>query len=269
MHSKKPGAIGRETSPLQSLGATEGPTTLPGSFDARPSLQQPQHNLGDKIGGAYRKHSKRTLQWKSSRAQKQAESFPTTIGIAPASKDRRSLSELPPLGQLALEERTRHKLQHVPPPTQLSQELSQLRAEIANLQKTVRQLARMSFSKQMAENNNNNSNKNNNNTHTTTNNTDNNNSDNNNDNDNNKNSQESSFSSLDLDNENPESSLSGSDRDRLSFDSFAHTVETGFSSSDQQGEASSLTTLGEQTMTIGFSLESLNQSNQKGMIRNG
>ena len=246
----------KKTIPLQNLGATGGPTTLPGSSDARSSLQLPQSNLGE--GAAYRKRSRNSLQEANFRAQKQAESFPTTIGIAPASKDRRSLSELPPLGQFAFEERTRHKLQQVPPPTQLSQELSQLRAAIATLQKTVRQLAGMSFSKQMAENNNNN---NNNIDHNTTNNTN-----NNNDNDNNKNGQESSLRSLDLDNENPESSLSGSDLDRLSFDSFAHTVETGFSSSDQQGEASSLTTLGKQTMTIGFSLGSLTQNNQKGMI---
>ena len=58
--------------------------------------------------------------------------------------------------------------------------------------------------------------------------------------------------------------LVASDLDRLSFDSFAHTVETGFSSSDQQGEASNLTTLGEHTMTIGFSLGSLNQQQPKG-----
>ena len=79
----------------------------------------------------------------------------------------------------------------------------------------------MSFSKQMADSNNNN-----NLDHNTTNNT-NNNNDNNSDNDNNKNGQESSLRSLNLDNENPESSLSDSDLDRLSFDSFAHTVETG------------------------------------------
>ena len=191
----------KKTIPLQSLGATGGPTTLPGSSDARSSLQLPQSNLGE--GAAYRKRSKKSLQEASFRAQKQAESFPTTIGIAPASKGRRSLSEQPPLRHFVFEERTRHKLQHVPPPTQLSQELSQLRAEIASLQKTVRQLAEMSFSMQMADNNNNN-----NIDHNTTNNT-NNKNDNNNDNDNNKNGQESSLRSLDLDNENPESSLSG------------------------------------------------------------
>ena len=168
------------------------------------------------------------------------------------------------LRQLAFEERTRQKLQHVPPPTQLCHQLSQLRAEIATLQKIVRQLAGQNFSKQMAENTTNN---NNNIDHNTTKNNTNNNN-NNNDNDNNKNSQESSLRSLDLDNANPESSPSGSeqDLDRLSFDSFAPTVKSGFSSSDQQGEASSLTNLGEQMMTIGFSLGSLTQTNQKGIM---
>ena len=104
----------------------------------------------------------------------------------------------------------------------------------------------------------------------------NNNNDDNNDNDNNTTSQESSLQSLDqskgsqesglnsfdLDNENPESSF-GSDLDRLSLDSFAPDGETGFSSSDHQCEASSLTTLGK-TMTIGFSLGSLTQENQEG-----
>ena len=108
----------RETSPLQSLGATEGPTTLPGSFDARSSLQLPQDNLGR--GAACRnKRSKKSLQEAGFRAQKQAESFPDLDGTAPASKERRSLSEQPPLRHFAFEERTRQKLQHVPPPTQL------------------------------------------------------------------------------------------------------------------------------------------------------
>ena len=72
------------------------------------------------------------------------------------------------------------------------------------------------------------------------------------------------MNSFDLDNENPESSF-GSDLDRLSLESVATTGETGFSSSDHHGEASSLTTLGE-TMTIGFSLGSLTQNNQEGTI---
>ena len=258
----------RETIPLQCLGAPGGPKNLPGSSEAPPSLQLPQDNIG--MRAAYRKRSQKSLRDASFRAQKQAESFPNLDGIAPASR-RRSLSELPPLGHFALEEQTRQKLQHVPPPTQLEQlDLAQLRAEVAHLQKIVQQLAGQSFSKQKATNNNNNNIDN-----STTNN---NNTNDNNDNDNNTNSPESSLQSLDhskesresglnsfdLDNENPESSF-GSDLERLSLDSFAQDGETGFSSSDHQGEASSLTTLGE-TMTIGFSLGNLTQRNQKGMI---
>ena len=71
------------------------------------------------------------------------------------------------------------------------------------------------------------------------------------------------MTSFDLDNDNPESSF-GSDLDRLSLDSFAQDGETGFSSSDHHCEAPSLT-IGK-TMTIGFSLGSLNQRNQEGMI---
>ena len=125
-------------------------------------------------------------------------------------------------------------------------------------------------------NNNNNNNKHQHRHHNTNNNNNNNNNDDNNDNDNNTNqqesslqsldqnkaSQESSLNSFDLDNENPESSF-GSDLDRSSLDSFAQDGETGFSSSDHQGEAPSLTNLGT-TMTIGFSLGSLTQNNQEG-----
>ena len=258
----------RETIPLQSLGAPGGPKNLPGSSEAPPSLQLPQNNIG--MRAAYRKRSQKSLQDAGFRAQKQAESFPDVDGIAPASK-RRSLSEQPLLGHFALEERTRHKLQHVPPPQLEQLDLVQLRAEIAHLQKIVQQLAGQSFSKKKADNNN--TNNNNNNDHNTANNTNNNNnthnndSDDNNDNDNDKNSRESSLNSLDLDNENPESSASGSeqDLDRLSLESFATAGETGFSSTDHHGEASSLTILGE-TMTIGFSLGSFTQRNQQGMI---
>ena len=135
----------------------------------------------------------------------------------------------------------------------------------------MRQLAGQSFSKTMADHNNNNDNN-------TNNNNNNNNNDDNNDNDNNTNQQESSLQSLDqnevsqesglnsfdLDNDNPESSF-GSDLERLSLGSFASIGETGFSSPDHHGEASSLTTLGT-TMTIGFSLGSLTQNNQEGMV---
>ena len=230
-----------------------GSIKIPDASDARSRLQLQHNNLGR--GAAYRKRSRNSLQEASFRPQKLAVSFPDLDGIAPASKDRRSLSELPPPGHFALEEQTRHKLQHVPPPTQLVQlDLVQLRAEIACLKEIVQELARQTFSKHKADDNNNNNNNNNNTDHNTTNNP-NNNNDNNNDNDSSTTSRESSFSSLDLDNENTESSF-GSDLDRLSFDSFAHDGETGFSSSDHHGEASSLTTLGE-TMTMGFSLGSL------------
>ena len=131
-------------------------------------------------------------------------------------------------------------------------------------------------------------NKNNNIDTNNTNNNNNNNNDDNNDNDNNTNSQrsslqsldqnkesqESSLNSFDLDNDNPESDLSGSDLDESSLGSFTSemgSVESSFSSQDQQEAACSLDkhhlgTLGHQMMTIGFSLGSLNQNNQKGMI---
>ena len=210
--------------------------------------------------------------------------FQHHLGLLPPCKKERSLSERPLLEHLALGEQTGQLPEHVPPSPQLEQldlvsawacshELSQLRAEIATLQETVRHLAGQSFSKKKAENNNNNIDNN-----TANNNNNNNNDDDNNDNDNNTNSQESSLQSLDhskasqesglnsfdLDNDNPESSF-GSDLERLSLDSFATIGETGFSSSDHLGEASSLTNLGK-TMTIGFSLGSLTQNNQEGMM---
>ena len=131
---------------MQCLGASETPTTLPGVLDARPSLHQPQHNLG---GGACRvgKPSIGSLQMKSSKAQKQAVSFPVLDRIAPAFKGkslRRSLSELTLPQHLALEEKTRQKLlQHDLPPTQLSHVVAQLRAELCILQHAVRQLAEL------------------------------------------------------------------------------------------------------------------------------
>ena len=70
------------------------------------------------------------------------------------------------------------------------------------------------------------------------------------------------MNSFDLDSENPESSF-GSDLDRESLDSFASIGETGFSSPDHHGEASSLPNLGK-TMAIGFSLGSLTQDSQEG-----
>ena len=190
-----------------------------------------------------------------------------------------SLSEPTPLGQLALEEGTRQKLQEqVPPPTQLWQFMLQLRNEIAKLHQVVGNLAGLldsqlrnhsldaELSKEKGEpttnnknnnNNNNNSEGNNNNNTTNTNNnntTNNNNNDNNDDNDNNKNSRESSLRSLDLDSENPESNLSGSEPD---LDASSLGIESGLSSSDQQ--AWSLDNLGSPTLTVESSLRSLDQ----------
>ena len=81
---------------------------------------------------------------KSSRAQKQAVSFPDLDRIAPAyNLRRRSLSE-PTLPQhFALEERTRQLQKNDPPPTQLSHVVAQLRAELCTLQHVVRQLAEL------------------------------------------------------------------------------------------------------------------------------
>ena len=91
------------------------------------------------------KHSIESLQKASFKAQKQAESFPIHLGIAPASKGKsltRSLSEPTPLRHLAFEESTRQQLQQqVPPPTQLWHVVSQLKAELCTLQNVVRQLA--------------------------------------------------------------------------------------------------------------------------------
>ena len=135
----------RETSPLQSLGAPATPTNLPGRGDARSSLQLAQHNLGHRRPGvAYRvsKHSRGSLQRMSSRAQKQAVSFPDLDRIAPASENR-SLSEQTPLKHFASEERTRQLLKEAPPTTQLRHVVAQLRAELCALQHVVQQLAEL------------------------------------------------------------------------------------------------------------------------------
>ena len=85
----------RETSLMQSLGASDTPKNSPGVVDARSSLHLPQDNLGDnKPGVACRvdKHSRGSLQKASFQAQELAES---SYG-APAWKGhmglRRSLS---------------------------------------------------------------------------------------------------------------------------------------------------------------------------------
>ena len=258
---------------MQSLGASETPTILPGVLDARSSLHQPHNNLGNnKPGVACRvdKHSRGSLQKASFQAQELAESFPVLDRTATASKGKsltRSLSETTLPQHLALEESTRQLQQQVPPPTQLWHVVSQLRAEIVNLQLVVRHLAELTFSKvpptlgaELGEeevvHNKTNNNNNNNNT--------------NNDNDHNKNIQESGLGSLDLDDDNPESSLSGSeqDLDESSLESFVSEVESSLGSSDQHDEDLSLDNLGHQTMTIESSLGSLDQedSDQEGMI---
>ena len=264
----------RETIPVQSLGASGRAKSSPSTVDAHSSLHLQDNNLGRMRAACLDMRSHKSLQ-KASLAQKQVESFPTTIGIAPTLKEKRSLFELPPPKHFAFEEQARQLPEHVPPPTQLMQlDLVQLRAEIAHLKEIVQELARQSFSKHKADDNNNNTNSNNNIDNNTTNNTNNNNNNNdkNNDTDNSTTSRESSFSSLDLDNDNPESDLSGSDLDESSLGSFnpKGLVESSVSSEDQQEAACSfdkhhLGTLGHQMLTIGFSLGSLTQNNQKGI----
>ena len=180
---------------MQSLSAPEPPTILPGRLDANSSLHQPRHNSGRgpcRVG----KSSIGSLQDASLQAQEQAESFPDSDRIAPASESR-SLSEQTPLKHFASEERTRQKFQEqVPPSTQLRQAVSQLRAEIMTLQKVVRKLAELTLSElpptlgaELADacakhsSNNNNTNDDNNNTN---NNNHTNHNNNNNDTDNNK-----------------------------------------------------------------------------------
>ena len=255
---------------MSSLSAPEPPINLPGRLEANSSLHHPQHNLGRgscRVG----KSSIGSLQEASLQAQKLAESFPSTIGIAPAlATGKESLSEQTPLKHLASEEGTRQKLQEqVPPPTQLRHMMLQLRDAIATLYQVVHSLAaelakdederiqntqpkRQQRQQHHHDNNNNTTN------HTTNNN-------NNNDNDNNKSSRESGLNSLDLDNDNPESEP---DLDETSLVSFnpAMGVESSLGSLDQQEADLSLDNLGHQTMTVGSSLGSLDQKNgQEGM----
>ena len=255
----------RETSPLQSLRASDLPTNLPGSVDARSSLQLPQDNLGRKPGVAYRvgKHSRGSLHRASFQAQKQAECFPDSDRIAPASESK-SLSEQTSLKHFASEEGTRQKLHPEHPPTQLWHVVLQLRADIKTLQRMVRNLAQLTLGKvsntlraELAEDERKqDNNNNNNNTNHNSNNNNNNNNDHNNDNDNNKNSQESGLNSLDLDNDNPESEPDLNETSLVSFNP-AMGVEPSLRSLDQQEADLSLDNLGHQMMTIGSSLGSL------------
>ena len=85
------------------------------------------------------KRSHKSLQ-RASLAQRQSESFPSTIGIAPDLKEDRSVPERPPPKHFAFEEQTRQLLTHVPPSPQLCHEIAQLRAEVHALQFLVHQL---------------------------------------------------------------------------------------------------------------------------------
>ena len=264
----------RKTSPVYSLRASARPTNLPGPGDARASLHHPHNNLGRKPGVAYRegKHSRGSLHRASFQAQKQAESFPAyrTAPASPQENTRRSLSEKTPLKHFASEEKTRQKLHPEHPPTQLRDMMFQLEGVTETLQKVVRKLAELTLGKvpptlgaelaadDCRQNNNNNNNNNNTTTTatttmttttkmTTTKTVE----------------RESGLNSLDLDNDNPESEP---DLDEASLVSFnpAMGVESSLRSLDQQEADLSLDNLGQQVMTIGFSLGSLIQQQQDG-----
>ena len=72
-----------------------------------------------------------------------AESFPTTIGIAPAKTRRKSLAEKTLPKHFAFEEQTSKLTQHDPPSPQLCHVVTQLRAEVFNLQSVVCQLVEL------------------------------------------------------------------------------------------------------------------------------
>ena len=196
--------------PVQGLGAPGTPNFL-GVSDARPSLHNQLHNLGESLQEA---------SFMNQMNQDQAES---SCG-APAWKGhkslRRSLSAPPPLRHFAFEEPRRQKLQKRVPPSPLHDVVAQLRAEVESLQKVVGQLAELSFGKRSppAElsqegdhqpNNNNNNNTNNTNNNNNDDNNDNNssNKDSNNNNNHNIIIRESSLNSLDVEDEHSESSL--------------------------------------------------------------
>ena len=178
--------------PVQDLGAPGTPNFL-GVSDARPSLHNQLHNLGENLQEA---------SFMNQMIQDQAES---SCG-APAWKGhrslRRSLSAPPPLRHFAFEEQSRQKLQKHVPPSPLHDVVVQLRAAVESLQKVVGHLAELASGK----------NKNNTNTTNTINNNNDNNSSNNdksnNDNNNNHNIiiRASSLNNLDLEDEHPESS---------------------------------------------------------------
>ena len=138
-----------ETNVLQSLGASRGPDQLTRSLWS-PTRLQLHNNLG--MRAAFRKRSQDSLQDASfrTRAQRQAEIHPATIGMDPASR-KRSLSKRTLPGHFALGEQAGQLTQKVPPSPQLDQlDLDQLRADIAHLKEMMQELAGKSFSKRMA-----------------------------------------------------------------------------------------------------------------------
>ena len=139
MHLEHLGAIGKPV-PMQSLGAPGPQITVPCESYAPPSLHH-QHNLG-RGACLESKPSLGSLHGKSFKAQRQAESCPTTIGTAPA-KTSRSFAEKTLPKHLAFGEQTSKLTKHDPPSPQLCHVVTQLRAEVRNLQSVVRQLVEL------------------------------------------------------------------------------------------------------------------------------
>ena len=211
-------------------------------------------------------------------AQEQAERLPLHR-LPPALTQEDSFTEQTPLGHFGLEEQTGKLQNNALPPTQLEldkleleddscNQRVQLREALEAMQQAVHslaaKLAKAKASKQDDNNNNNNNdetttNNNNNNQHN--NHTDNNN--NNHDNNNNKSSRESGLHSFDLDKTNPGSQP---DLDGESLGSFPRTLgdESSTTGLDHREASLSFNNLGHnKTMTIGLSLGSFSQNNNK------
>ena len=212
------------------------------------------------------------------KAQEQAERLPLHR-LPPALPQEDNFTVQTPPGHFGLEEQTGKLQNKDPPPTQLELDKLELendscnqRVQLRNALEAMQQavhslaakLAKAKASKQDDNNNNNNNNDN------TTNNTHNNNqhnnhtnNNNNNNDNNNKNSQESSLQSCDLDKTNPGSQP---DLDEESLGSFTHMVgdESSPTGLDHQEASLSSNNLGHnKTMTIGLSLGSFSQNNNK------
>ena len=136
----------RKASPMQRLGATATPTTLPGLWRRPP-----------KLASTTVQHGKRNLQGRQVLfrkppggklpAQELAESFPDHR-TAPASHQkspRESLSARTPLKHFASEERPRQQLYPEHPPHQLRDMMFQLGEVTKTLQKVVRKLAELTL----------------------------------------------------------------------------------------------------------------------------